>query len=556
MRKENPIFMFKTDNIMNTSLKTVAACLLAALVAGCADLTETMISDTVAADQFATVEGIDEALVGAYVPLRSYYGREPAMLMTLYGTDMFEIGQSYNPWWDTYGGGLNPNAQLEPSGVDMIWNEFYRGINNTNTVIARANSIEEIDPDFRNRKIAEARFLRAHYYFVLVQHFGPVHLTTEETTEVELEAFRAPESEIYEQIIDDLTFAMENLPVQQSEYGRPTHYAAMNHLAKVHLTIENWEEAADLAIEVIEEGPYRLLDNYADVFDPFNQRHDEVIWAVQWGNNPEVNQPDNQLQRFLGPREWLIDGLVGTDMYHTGIARFRPTQYAMTEIFGTDYRQGGLNVRNDIRYEVSFREAWPYNDAANMPPNVAVGDTGAWFTADPIINEMTDAEIAQYAADRGISVIQPMRSWNTTYFSTIQKHRYPFQRNHGRDYMYMRLGETYLIAAEALMMQGRMGEAVQYFNTLRQRAEAPGETIPLITEAELDIDMILDERGRELAGELHRWTDLKRTGKLIERAQAGNPNAAPNIQQHHILRPIPQHQIDRTQNAYEQNPGY
>ncbi|MGM0506909.1 MAG: hypothetical protein ACQER4_06955, partial [Bacteroidota bacterium] len=90
------------------------------LVAGCADLTENMISDTVAVDQFANEEGIDEALVSAYVPLRSYYGREPAMLMTVYGTDLMQIGQSYNTWWDTYGGGLNPSVELEPSGLDMI----------------------------------------------------------------------------------------------------------------------------------------------------------------------------------------------------------------------------------------------------------------------------------------------------------------------------------------------------------------------------------------------------------------------------------------------------
>ncbi|MGM0506501.1 MAG: RagB/SusD family nutrient uptake outer membrane protein, partial [Bacteroidota bacterium] len=437
-----------------------------------------------------------------------------------------------------------------------IWNAFYKGINNTNTVISRANALDEMDSDTRSAKIAEARFLRAHYYFVLVQHFGPISITTEETTAVELEATRSPVEDVYELIIDDLTFAIDNLPLEQSDYGRPTNFAAMNHLAKVHLTIGNWELAADLAVEVIEQGPYELLDDYADVFDPFNQRHDEVIWSLQWGDNPEVNNPDNQLQRYFGPREWLIDGLIGTDMYHTGIARFRPTEYAMTEIFGNDYRQGGLNIQNDVRYEVSFKEAWPYNDPANMPSNVAVGDTAAWFTIDPIINEMTDQELEDYAADRGIQEVVPMRKWNTTYFSTIQKHRYPYQRNHGRDYMYMRLGETYLIAAEALMMDNRPTEAVHYFNILRKRAEAPGETIPTITEADLSIDLILDERARELAGELHRWTDLKRTEKLLERARIGNPNAAPNIQEHHRLRPIPQHQIDRTQNEYGQNPGY
>jgi hypothetical protein len=85
--------------------------------------------------------------------------------------------------------------------------------------------------------------------------------------------------------------------------------------------------------------------------------------------------------------------------------------------------------------------------------------------------------------------------------------------------MYMRLGETYLIAAEALMMQGKLTEAAFYFNELRKRAAFPGVEIPLISAEELDIDLILDERGRELAGELQRWPDLKRTGKLVERVR-------------------------------------
>lgn len=541
------------------SIVAGSAAVLFISISGCADLTETMISDTVAAEQFTTAQGIEEALIGAYQPLRGFWGREQAMLMTLYGTDLYKEGQSYNSWWDTYGGGLNPEVRRETDKSDMVWDNFYRGINNANTVIDRSNDIGDLDSDFRNRKQAEARFLRAHYYFVLVQHFGGVHITTEETRAVELEAHRATEEEVYSLIIDDLTYAAENLPVQQGEHGRAERYAAVHFLAKVHLTIGNWAQAAELAINVIDNSPYRLLDNYADVFDPFNQRHDEVIFAVQWGPNTEVNNPINELQRFFGPREWLLEGLVGDDMYGIGIARFRPTNYSITEIYGNDYRLDGLHIGNDVRYHVTFREKWPYNDPPNMPSCGIEGETGAWFTVDPIINEMSDEEIAQIEEDDCIQTIRRMDRWDTTYYSANVKHRYPGNRapwRHDREFMLMRLGETYLIAAEALMMDGRVDDAVFYFNEVRRRAEAPGETIPLITADELDIDEILDERARELGGELHRWTDLKRTGKLLERARIGNPNAASNIQEHHLLRPIPQHQIDRTQNEYPQNPGY
>jgi hypothetical protein len=536
---------------MKTIIRYILFVCLLSTANGCADLTENMITDTVADTQFSTAEGLEEALVGAYQPLRWFYGREPGMLMNLFGTDLFQEGQSYNSWWDNYGPGLNASTVLAPSGDVLVWEHFYRGINYTNTVITRAEEIPDLDPDTKNAKVAEARFLRAHYYFVLVQHFGPVHLTLEETRSVELEANRAPEAEVYEAIIADLNFAMENLPVQQSQYGRPTHDAAVNHLAKVNLTIGNWNEAAELAIQVIEGGRHSLLENYADVFDPFNQRHEEVIWSVQWGDNPEVNNPGNELQRFLSPRQWNIEGLVGDDMYHVGIARFWPTDYALTELFGNDYRKEGLHIRNDSRYSVTFKEAWLYNDAPNVPEGRAIGDTAAWFTNDPIMQELSDEEVASlpYRLVR-------IKDRNDVYSPTVQKHRYPYLRNNGRDYMYMRLGETYLIAAEALMMQERLAEAAYYFNEVRKRAAFPGVEIPLISPEELNVDVILDERGRELAGELHRWPDLKRTGKLLERVRKYNPNGGPNIQEHHRLRPIPQTQIDRTKNEFPQNPGY
>src|SRR5690606_20648032 len=366
------------------------------------------------------------------------------MLMNLFGTDLFQEGQSYNSWWDNYGPGLNPSTVLAPSGDVLVWEHFYNGINYANTVISRAEEIPGLDANFKSTKIAEARFLRAHYYFVLVQQFGPVHLTLEETREVELEAHRAPETEVYSAIIADLTFAMENLPVQQTQYGRPTMDAAVNHLAKVHLTIGNWAQASDLAIQVIESGRHRLLDNYADIFDPFNQRHEEVIWSIQWGDNPEVNNPGNELQRFLSPRQWTLAGLVGDDMYHVGIARFWPTDYALTKLFGNDYRKPGLHIRNDTRYSVTFKEAWLYNDAPNVPAGKSIGDTAAWFTNDPIMQELSDEDAAQMSY-RLIRI----KDRNDVFSPTVQKHRYPYLRNNGRDYMYMRLGETYLMAAEA-----------------------------------------------------------------------------------------------------------
>jgi len=130
------------------------------------------------------------------------------------------------------------------------------------------------------------------------------------------------------------------------------------------------------------------------------------------------------------------------------------------------------------------------------------------------------------------------------------------------------LSEAYLIAGEALMMSNNGAEAANLINVVRKRAAKQGansaetaanQSAMQITPAQLNIDFILDERSREFLGELMSWFDLVRTGKLVERVKKYNPSAAVGIQSHHVLRPIPQDQIDRTlggKEAFPQNPGY
>lgn len=128
-----------------------------------------------------------------------------------------------------------------------------------------------------------------------------------------------------------------------------------------------------------------------------------------------------------------------------------------------------------------------------------------------------------------------------------------------------RLADTHLMAAEALMMTGNLNEAAMHVNLVRTRAAKQGATeaeteanrlAMEVTPDQLDIDLILDERARELLEELHRWEDLARTGKLVERVRMYNPDGDQNIEPYHVLRPIPQEQNDPTSTPYPQNPGY
>lgn len=135
-----------------------------------------------------------------------------------------------------------------------------------------------------------------------------------------------------------------------------------------------------------------------------------------------------------------------------------------------------------------------------------------------------------------------------------------------RDMFMFRLGEVYLLAAEAYLQSNNLTKALERVNTIRRRASGARDlTIPSeldVTSNDLDIDFILDERARELFGEELRWLELKRTGKLVERTlrcnmQAGHENAK-YLNENHNLRPLPYQWFIRLSNHDEikQNPGY
>jgi hypothetical protein len=226
-----------------------------------------------------------------------------------------------------------------------------------------------------------------------------------------------------------------------------------------------------------------------------------------------------------------------------------------------------FDKQHDVRYEKSFKRVFyantpgTYTTVNGHPMTLASGDTALYIVDE----EWTPSRIA----NAGYSVYTLSKHTDRVY-PTLTKFLDPLrpsvpEMRGSRDFILFRLAETMLIAAEALMMDGRNAEALTYINMVRTRAAKPGatpaETVANIqamqvTADQLNIDFILDERGRELLGEMKRWFDLTRTGKLVERVKKYNPDAATNIKDYHVLRPIPQNQIDRTSNEFGQNGGY
>jgi hypothetical protein len=227
---------------------------------------------------------------------------------------------------------------------------------------------------------------------------------------------------------------------------------------------------------------------------------------------------------------------------------------------------------NDSRYDASFQTVWYANKAARTTGNVfntldtnnfKVGDTAVYTPKTIVPTSVSNAkhyttyDISRVYGSNGVPT-------NRKFYVSLKKFKDSTRTSLGeaqsaRDVFVMRLAEMYLIAAEAEFKTGKLDSAAYYLNIIRTRAAWPGKAANMqITGAQLTLDFILDERARELAGEQLRWFDLKRTNKLLDRVKALNPDAAPYIKDFHIVRPIPQTQIDAVSNKteFKQNFGY
>lgn len=523
-------------------------------------LEENPVGLATAESYYATPKGIEDGLKATYTPLRRFYGREEAFFLTVTGTDM---------WTDGFGGVTNhpdynsytPNFLGNNNFVRIIWDNFYVGINQANAVVERAPKVAGLSDAARGRIVGEARFLRALYYFHLVQQFGDVHFTLEESQGVVTEAKRTPVATIYQEgILPDLQYAVANLPAKSPDYGRATKHAAEGLLGRVQLTLGNWAEAEKMAKAVIDSKDHQLLKNYGDLWDIANDVNPEVVWAVQYTADPLTNDAGNQ-----GHLYFQFDYTANPAMTRD-VANGRPFQRFMP----TNYTLGLFDLSKDSRYDGSFKTVWIANQNGTInSKKVVPGDTAIKIVLYPVpdaLQKTVPYWLVDYNGKWVGSVTDPLEigGFNRRRYPSLKKYFDPLRTSVNatdgrRDFLVMRLAEMYLIAGEAAWRQGNNAQAAEYANVVRTRAALPGMVAAMqVTAADMSLEFFLDERGRELAGEMHRWYDLKRTGKFIERLMKYNLDAAKNVKPTHIVRPLPQTQIDRVTNPgdFLQNPGY
>lgn len=524
-------------------------------------LEESPVGLATADSYYSTPTGLEDGLRAVYTPLRRFYGREEAFFLTVPGTDMFTNGfggVTNSPDINNYSANfLGSNAF-----VTAVWDNFYVGINQANAVINRAPAVAGLSEATKNRIMGEARFLRALYYFHLVQQFGDVHFSLQETIGVQTTAKRTPVATIYQEgIIPDLQFAIQNLPAKAAQYGRITKPASEAMLAKVHLTLGNWAEAERLASQVTKGYDFQLVKPYGNLWDINNDVNSEVIWSVQYTGDPLTNGEGNQSHLFFifdyTQNPTIIRDLPNGRAYQ----RFMPTNY-LIKLF---------DPAKDSRWEGSFKTVWLANSRGTINgKTVAPGDTAIKIVPYPVADAVQNQAPYWYIDfnDKWVGAANitnnEIGGGQRRRFPVLKKYIDPLRvsvnaTDGRRDFTVIRLAELYLIAGEAAWRQNKPTEAAAYINVVRTRAAMAGKEKDMqVTTADINLDFILDERARELAGEMHRWYDLKRTGQLLERVKKYNLDAAPNIKEMHLVRPIPQTQIDRVTNPGEfmQNPGY
>lgn len=519
-------------------------------------------------DYLNTPAGFEDATKAAYSSLRNFYATERGMSLTVFGTDTYTNGSDGA---FKYVNQYTPQLDARVDIIREIWNEFYIAINTCNTVVDMAPQIQGagVTDASKAKRVAEARFLRAHYFFVLAQMFGPIPLPLNANRVVITESTREPLDKVYAAIIADLDFAVQNLPVViLANYdGRATKGAAEHLLAKVYLTkatstakaADDYSKALMYAKNVIANYDYRLLTDFAKIFEQGSgEQNNEVIFSVQYTNDPRTNSTGNNAHVFFLMEYDVLPGMQRDVENGRPFKRFKPTSFTLDTLFGDRV--------NDTRYDKCFKTVFYANNAATIPkvngvPKYNLGDTAIWLPGIELPAAVINSKPYNvYPPSKYSERIYPSL---TKFLDPLRPDKTTFEGS--RDYIVFRLAETYLIAAEAAMYSGDLIAATSFLNAVRWRS-ARTSTDPVqnatyrnamtITPAQVNIDFILDERGRELLGEQDRWFDLVRTGKLLERIKRSNPQARDGIKDFHVLRPVPQDQIDRTTNNFPQNLGY
>ncbi|GAB0157396.1 RagB/SusD family nutrient uptake outer membrane protein [Chryseobacterium sp. Alg-005] len=453
------------------------------------------------------------ALVGAYDVMRKNAGGFENMVTFFNaGSDDFYAGGGSS----TDGAGIQglSNYTINPTIMPAsYWRDYYQGVSRTNVLIQKV-PLADMSNAIKNRFIAEAKTLRALYYFDLVRMFGNIPLILQPFTASD-DLYNVPQADkaaVYNQIEADLLSAIPDLPVvvPADQKGRLSQGAARALLGKIYLYNNKKAEAAAQLAEVngtpggTSQYGYKLVANFASLWVTNNKFTTESIIEVNHTN--------------LGNSDWSFWGQ-GNDEGNSICIMTSLRSYTRNDATAPDLVSGwAFNpvtenlfnfMQGDPRLDASIFNAKALKQAGKIDYSAAYMDSGYFLNKYlPTKDEVTTLPGAA-------------------------------ELNYRQNYILIRLADTYLLEAEALNGTGARAQAL--LDAVRARVGLP--SVPVSLQA------IKDERRRELIGEGHRWFDLVRWGDAptVLAARGFKPN------KNEVL-PIPLTEMTGT--ALHQNPGY
>jgi starch-binding outer membrane protein, SusD/RagB family len=480
---------------------------------------------------FKDQAGATAAVTGIYTQLQTLKKSDYA-LIGIIGTDEARCtyqSQGYGDYWANVFGLDVYDIKFSSQNYQLsgFWQDCYLGIANANAAIAGIPNATIPDPSVKNRLLGESKFMRALFYFYLVQLYGDIPLRTE-ATPYSVGVKRSPVKDVYSLIISDLQFAITNCWIKSKnpDVGRASVEAAKGLLGKVYLTTGDYNDAKTTFEDLITNNGLTLLADYTQLFDGQHENNAESLFEIQYSLDPNNTQGlQNLFGSYAGPGIPYETFNIHTPGY--GGSVIITTAYYADTLFDTAH---------DKRYLASL---WPHRYDGS-------GNTMDWWV-DPGLPTYRKYDIGTTDIDIN---------------------------NSGKNLYYLRAADIYLMYAEVLNELGQTTQALTPLNTVRNRAglvnlEIAWGSTP--TQAGLRTEL-LEERSRELGGEGWRWFDLKRTGTLVARVLqhdnprpyyvaingSGDPHPAQNVSAQNNLYPIPlsELQTNPALSLNDQNPGY
>ncbi len=508
----------------------------------CDDILEREELDVIPASQVLnTLGGVEAVLFQVYEITRSVHENNELSVYKQCGTDlvvngthMVDVNAGGMQGMNTYNNGL-----VATSGpLNDMWNNYYRAISNCNLVIQASENfpVNNASEEAALLKFkGEALVLRAYVYLELVRRWGniPLAVPLPEGAEPVREAPLSPASDIYALILADLTEAVTLLPTRNESagVGAPSKGLANLLLAEAHLDLGNNTEAAAAAEAVIADNSYQLqpLDFIFGLEGGKEGEENNQEIILSWVFDPAIQaRPQRTVQMYV-PLYDRVPGVARTlGQGARPWGRLSPSPYYWT-----------LFDEEDGRLEAWHKTEWLIDEEENV--------LDGWDLRNGDVVPQEYVRAWADGAEREARYMEPTttKTWEDGTYGRLESDAEGF-----RNVIVYRYAQAFLAGAEAYLKSGNVDRATELVNVLRDRAF--GDTEHRFTT--LDLETFMEEYARELGHEGHRWYLLKRNNLLLERVRMYNRDAAPNIQEYHLVWPIPQSFIDLA--GVSQNPGY